>query len=206
MNRMFDMRSDQVRTYVNDGESCMSYLGKFLTLAEADTLFRSLHDTTMRKNAAMLWKREAENRFACAVGDAGRRYTYGYGKVKAEHMAHPWPAAMESVRDRVRELAKCNFDFALLNLYVDGIGSLGWHSDKEDDLMPGEPIASVSLGAERHFQWRHIGETKTEQTILLEEGSLLIMSGRMQDNYQHCVPPRVKVDKPRINITFRRLR
>lgn len=202
MNRAFDMRSDATKTILVDDGAWMTYLGKLLTLPEASDLFTMLHSTITNKNASMLWKREAENRFACAVGDAGRRYRYA----NAEHMAHPWPAAMESVRDRVRERVGCMFDFALLNLYVDGLGALGWHSDKETDLEPGAPVASVSLGAERAFQWRAIDETKATGTLLLEEGSLLVMGGTMQERFEHCVPPRLKVDRPRINITFRKLR
>ena len=66
-------------------------------------------------------------------------------------------------------------------------------------------LASLSLGAERDFQWRLIG-TSESTTLRLEQGSLLVMGGAMQTEYEHQVPARKRVAEARFNITFRRLR
>jgi alkylated DNA repair dioxygenase AlkB len=60
----------------------------------------------------------------------------------------------------------------------------------------------VSFGAIRDFQFRHI-ETKEKKSLQLGHGSLLIMAGQTQDNWQHQLPKRKKVEKPRVNLTFR---
>jgi alkylated DNA repair dioxygenase AlkB len=43
----------------------------------------------------------------------------------------------------------------LLNLYRNGVDSMGWHSDDERELGERPVIASVSLGATRRFRLRH---------------------------------------------------
>lgn len=98
------------------------------------------------------------------------------------------------------------FNFALVTLYPNGVASLGYHSDDEPDLVPGAPIASLSLGATRAFSVRRKGGSQTMFTVDLEHGSLLRMTGATQRHYQHCVPKRLRVTDPRINITFRCVR
>jgi alkylated DNA repair dioxygenase AlkB len=41
--------------------------------------------------------------------------------------------------------------------------------------------------------------------LLLSHGSVLIMQGETQHYWQHSVPKQAKVDKPRINLTFREI-
>ena len=79
---------------------------------------------------------------------------------------------------------------------------MGWHSDGEKDLKKNGAIASLSLGAERKFAFKH---KATQQTIsvLLEKGSLLEMKGITQENWLHRLPPTKKIKIPRINLTFR---
>ena len=63
----------------------------------------------------------------------------------------------------------------------------------------------MSLGAERFFDLRHrdTGETKR---VLLPHGSLLVMSGVLQQRWVHQVPAMKKVRAPRVNLTFRLVR
>ena len=63
-------------------------------------------------------------------------------------------------------------------------------------------IASLSLGAERKFSFKH-KETKQRIDVFLERGSLLVMKEETQKNWLHRLPPTKKVNSPRINLTFR---
>jgi alkylated DNA repair dioxygenase AlkB len=79
---------------------------------------------------------------------------------------------------------------------------MGWHADDEPELGHEPVIASLSLGDTRVFRMRH-KETKTVVELPLEHGSLLIMSGLMQQCWVHEIPKTKKPVGQRINLTFR---
>ena len=83
-------------------------------------------------------------------------------------------------------------------------GQPAWHSDGEKELVKNGAIASVSLGADRLFSFKHKKE-KEVKSFLLEHGSLLIMKGETQTHWLHRLPPTKKVHLPRINLTFRKI-
>jgi alkylated DNA repair dioxygenase AlkB len=68
----------------------------------------------------------------------------------------------------------------------------------------GGAIASVSLGAERRFAFKHRADKETV-SLTLEHGSLLVMRGETQQHWLHRLPPTRKVHTPRINLTFRQM-
>lgn len=94
------------------------------------------------------------------------------------------------------------YNSCLLNLYHNGDQGMAWHSDGEKDLKKNGSIASLTLGAERKFSFKH-KETKETISLTLENGSLLIMKGETQSHWLHRLPPTKLVSKPRINLTFR---
>jgi alkylated DNA repair dioxygenase AlkB len=79
---------------------------------------------------------------------------------------------------------------------------MAWHSDGEKDLKENGAIGSMSFGAERKFAFKH-KETKEKVSLVLEHGSLLVMTGRTQKNWLHRLPPTKLVSTPRVNLTFR---
>ena len=106
---------------------------------------------------------------------------------------------------QVSEQVGVEFNHCLMNYYRDGQDSMGWHCDDEPELGPDPVIASVSLGAERDFQFRVMtGEKRPSQTIRLKHGELLVMEAGCQAAWQHQLPKRAH-SAPRINLTFRRV-
>jgi alkylated DNA repair dioxygenase AlkB len=89
-----------------------------------------------------------------------------------------------------------------MNLYHNGSEGMGWHSDDEKTLGENPLIASVSFGAERVFKLKH-RESKEIVSVLLENGSLLVMKGATQHHWIHAMPKTKKITTPRINLTFR---
>ena len=87
-------------------------------------------------------------------------------------------------------------------LEIDNGRIFGWHSDAEKELQKEGAIASISLGAERKFVFKH-RNTKEKVAIVLKHGSLLIMKNQTQNFWMHCLPPTKKILVPRINLTFR---
>ena len=79
---------------------------------------------------------------------------------------------------------------------------MGWHSDDEKELEKNGTIASVSFGAERKFSFKH-KKDQTTFSILLENGSLLVMKDEIQLFWQHKLAPTKMVKSARINLTFR---
>ncbi len=79
---------------------------------------------------------------------------------------------------------------------------MAWHSDGEADLKKDGAIASLSLGAERKFAFKH-KQTGEKVTLTLEHGSLLVMKDTTQTFWLHRLPPSKKIVKPRVNLTFR---
>ena len=81
---------------------------------------------------------------------------------------------------------------------------MGWHSYDEKEILVNSSIASLSIGAERKFAFKHKA-TKETVSVMLENGSLLEMKGSIQQNWWHSLPKTKKVGTPRINLTFRQM-
>ncbi|MFZ0510672.1 MAG: alpha-ketoglutarate-dependent dioxygenase AlkB [Candidatus Nitrosopolaris sp.] len=102
----------------------------------------------------------------------------------------------------VEKLTETKFNSCLLNLYHNGNEGIAWHSDDEKSLEKNSTIASLSLGAERKFSFKH-KQTKQTISLVLEHGSLLIMKDATQTNWLHSLPKSKKITGPRINLIFR---
>ena len=125
---------------------------------------------------------------------------YRYSGQTLESM--PFTAPMHAILARITKLTGCTFNAVLINVYRNGMDSNGWHADNEKELGKNPIIASVSFGAERKFQLKS-RDGAVKKTILLENGSILLMGGTIQPEFIHCIPKEPKVALPRINLTFR---
>lgn len=147
-------------------------------------------------------KLRAIPRLQCWMGD--RASEYGYSGVRLSPC--PWHPCVRSIHDRVAALSAYSFNSVLINFYRDGQDSVAWHADDEKELGGTPVIASVSLGAERSFQLKQKHETPAQKYQLpLKNGSLLIMSGTMQQHWLHQLPKEKGLTEPRINLTFRNI-
>ena len=107
------------------------------------------------------------------------------------------------MRDLLHARLGIRFNFALANLYRDGNDAIGWHADDERELGASPCIASLSFGSPRRFCLRERGSERRRIDVMLESGSLLLMWGRSQRDWQHSVPRTRTAVGPRINLTFR---
>jgi len=99
-------------------------------------------------------------------------------------------------------LPRLGYNALLCNLYKNGNDSVGLHADAEPEMGP--VIASVSLGTERLFRLRGKGGV-IAFAERLPHGSLFIMAGDTQKNFQHEVAKEPEIALPRINLTFRHI-
>ena len=118
----------------------------------------------------------------------------------------PWREDLLAIKRRVEEASGKQFNGVLLNYYRDGNDSVSWHSD--GDGIPGRNliVASVSFGQERVFDVRNKMDHKRKFSLLLTNGSYLLMKGDFQDQWQHRIAKSKKAMLPRVNLTFRVLR
>ena len=181
----------------------LRFASGWLATAEADALFVSLHEGIhWETHRIRLFGREVDSpRLSCWIGDEGATYTYS----GARFQPHPWPAALLTVRQRLRDELGCVFNSVLANRYREGRDYMGWHSDDESELGPHPLIASLSLGATRRFVLKHRHESSCKLELELPHGSLLVMGGDTQRNHRHALPRTTRPVGERINLTFRRI-
>ena len=178
------------------------YYGKVLALDEANGYFQSLLQSISWKNdeIVVFGKRIVTKRKTAWYGDSNYAYIYS----NAEKKALPWTNVLANLKQIVENYSNTKFNSCLLNLYNDGNVGIGWHSDDEKSIEDSSCIASISLGAERKFSFKHKQSNKNI-SVLLEHGSLLLMKDATQKNWLHSLPKSVKLTLPRINLTFRRM-
>lgn len=181
-------------------DGVVDYYGLLLSVTDADYYFKTLFNTIEWKNdeAIIFGKRIVTKRKTAWYGDHAFEYTYSNTTKKAL----PWTQALKKLKGLVEQQTEESYNSCLLNLYHDGSEGMTWHSDDEDDLKKNGAIASLSLGAERKFSFKH-KKTKQSFSTNLENGSLIVMKGKTQHYWLHCLPKTRKVSEPRINLTFR---
>ena len=176
------------------------YYGQIMNTPKAIYYFDQLWNNIEWRNdeSFMFGKRIITKRKVAWYGDRPFPYTYS----NTTKVALPWTEDLLQLKSIVEEKAGDTFNSCLLNLYHDGSEGMGWHSDGEKELKKNGAIASVSLGADRKFAFKH-KTTKEKIDIFLEKGSLLVMTGTTQKHWLHRLPPTKKVKTARINLTFR---
>lgn len=181
-------------------DGIVRYFGKILDHTESQHFFEAFLSTIEWRNdeALIFGNKITTKRKVAWYGDQSFSYTYS----NTTKMALPWTKELLEIKAMVEVKTGETFNSCLLNLYHSGDEGMAWHSDAEKDLKRDGTIASLSLGAERKFSFKHkhTGETVS---LFLENGSLLTMEGKTQTYWLHRLPPTKKVLSPRINLTFR---
>lgn len=177
-----------------------TYQENWISGRDANDYFDRLLNTIAWENDVLniYGKRIVTKREVAWYGDK----PFGYSYSKTERTALPWTTELKELLRMVSEETGSGFNSCLLNLYHNGNEGMGWHSDDEKELLRDGIIASVSLGAERPFFFRH-KQTKEKIEVTLKNGSLLVMGGAIQRHWQHSLPKRKNIENPRINLTFR---
>jgi alkylated DNA repair dioxygenase AlkB len=178
----------------------VNYFGKIFSLENASLYFYALLNNIEWKNdeAFILGKHIITKRKVAWYADTAFEYTYS----NITKSALPWTKDLLELKQIAEEKTGENFNSCLLNLYHSGEEGMAWHSDGEKDLKKNGAIGSLSFGAERKFSFKH-KQTKEIVSLILENGSLLVMKGETQANWLHRLPPTKKILNPRINLTFR---
>lgn len=176
------------------------YYGPLISIAEANRYLNTFLETIEWKNdeAIIFGKRIITKRKVAWYGDTTFSYTYS----KTTKEALVWTAELLQLKKIIERKTGETYNSCLLNLYHSGDEGMGWHSDGEKELKKNGAIASVSLGAERKFAFKH-KETKEVVSQVLAHGSVLVMKDQTQSHWLHRLPPTTRVSTARVNLTFR---
>lgn len=182
-------------------DGIVNYYGPIMSAEKAESYFATLLKTISWKNdeAIIFGKHFVIGRQVAWYGDSAYSYKYS-GTTK---QALTWTNELQQLKALVESLTASKFNSCLLNLYHNGSEGMGWHSDDEKSLATNSAIASVSLGAERKFCFKHKNIPDQTISLILETGSLLVMQGSTQAHWLHHLPKSKKILKPRMNLTFR---
>lgn len=181
-------------------DGTVNYYGKLLNQPKADSYLESLLSNIEWRNdkAIIFGKKIITKRKVAWYGERPFEYTYS----NTTKRALQWTEDLLKLKKLVEKETGDTFNSCLLNLYHNGEEGMAWHSDGEKDLKKDGAIASLSFGAERKFAFKH-KETKEKIELILEHGSLLVMKDTTQTYWLHRLPPTKRINKPRINLTFR---
>jgi alkylated DNA repair dioxygenase AlkB len=173
---------------VDDAEGGIRYWPGFADAAEAEAWFAALRD-------GCAWQHQRRPMYDRVVDVPRLQAWYPLEQMPA---ASPLPEILV----RVRECIPGAYNSVGLNLYRDGQDSVAMHNDKLHTLVPGQPIALVSLGAPRRMNIRAKAGGRA-LGIDLEPGSLLVMSHASQTSHEHGIPKTTRPVPPRMSVVFR---
>ena len=88
-----------------------------------------------------------------------------------------------------------------VNLYRDQHDSTAWHGDNIGRIQAESIVPVLTLGASRRFLIRPT-EGGRAWTFRPASGDLIVMGGRAQRDWRHCVPKESSPSAPRISINF----
>lgn len=181
-------------------DGIVNYYGKILSQHDSgEYMNKLLNDIDWKNDEAVIFgKHIITKRKVAWYGDHDFSYTYS----NRTRQALPWTNDLLQLKSLVEEVSGQSYNSCLLNLYHNGEEGMAWHSDDEKSMAKDSAIASLSLGAERKFAFRH-KQSKQTLSLMLEPGSLLVMKGTTQTYWLHSIPKTKKVGEPRINLTFR---
>lgn len=181
---------------VEDGE--LSFLER-LSVPDGDMLARLIAETAWRAEFITVWgKRHPQPRLSAWYGEA----RYRYSGITLDPL--PFTALQLVLKQAVEQACGHRFNSVLLNYYRDGRDSMGFHSDDEPELGVRPAIASLSFGAPRTFILKH-KRSPAQMKLSLGDGSLLLMAGALQANWQHGINKTRAFCGPRVNLTFRKI-
>lgn len=210
LNRIIDVAGSYIISTEPSGVSRIQLLHNFIEQSECDWIFEQLSNEVP-------WKQQPvtkagltylQPRLTAWFGE----HPYAYSGISHELNLN-WTPTTEMLKDRIEEVTGFTFNSVLANLYRDGHDHVPWHSDDEYSLGDKPIIASLSFGDTRNFELRKKPPPDFKEPedcdypeyikIPLDAGSLLIMEGCVQNDWQHRVPREYHDRQPRLNLTYR---
>lgn len=198
---------EYILSKTENGVSSIKLFTHFIPQDETKWVFEQLlHEIPWQQESiVVIATRKLQPRLTAWYGDIP--YTYSGLTLKP----YQFSQALEILKEKMALKMSLNFNSMLANLYRTEKDSVDWHSDDEPSLGVLPVIASLSFGETRTFELRQkpsVGDDYSfsqHVKVPLSSGSLLIMEGATQIDWQHRVPKDYHDRDARINLTFRNI-
>ena len=130
-----------------------NYHGLVLDKKQCEFYYKKLMETIQFKNdeALIFGKKIITKRKVAWYGES--EYSYIYSKITKT--ANIFTKELLELKGIVEKESGETYNSCLLNLYHSGEEGMAYHSDGEKMLKKNGAIASLSLGAERKFSFKH---------------------------------------------------
>ena len=186
-------------------DSSITFYPEFLPQKLSNQLYLSLLEEVdwTQNDITIFGKTYKVPRLEAWYGDQDKSYTYSGITMSPK----PWLDSLLFIKSQIESEIPQQFNSVLINYYRNGNDRVGLHSDDEKELGPLPSIASVSLGADRVFRFKHkkFKQNALSESLTLPGGSLLVMEGITQKYWKHEVPRTSKPIGGRINLTYRNI-
>tara|TARA_B110000261_G_C12965265_1_gene310281 strand:+ start:185 stop:793 length:609 start_codon:yes stop_codon:yes gene_type:complete len=192
--------NNENKGYLDSNKSAITFISNFLDKETTEKLFNNLTKTTpWEQGVYKMFGRDVKTpRLLWAMRDDNFDIEKSYDITGSSI----WNNDIKKIKTNVENIIKKNIKYAQINYYRDGNDYIGWHTDSE--VMKGDLIASISIGATRKFQFQSIDNKESKYEIELTNGSLIIFDeDAAKTNWKHRIPKQPKIQEGRINITFR---
>jgi alkylated DNA repair dioxygenase AlkB len=198
-------------TYTN--KMCVMFIPNFLDETYANDLFDTLKNIKYNSDEdsmiKIMGKQMKIPRKQIAFGDPNANYHFSGTSVKASDWYNDNNCInsragreLMVIASRIGRLTGTEYNYVLVNNYVDQTNSIGYHSDDEKELGKYPTIAGISLGQERDIYFKS-NETDEIVKISLPHNSLYVMIHPTNQNWKHSIPKKAKRLGQRISLTYR---
>ena len=137
------------------------------------------------------------------------RWTASFGKsYDYSGMTYPYiemPNFLNSLIPTITALIGFTPNNCLINMYHDGLSSMGYHSDNTDILTPGTGVVIISIGSSRILRFKSKTDNTNIVDYVLNDGSIFYMNDDVQNDWLHSIP-KSDVTSPRFSLTFRNIK
>ena len=190
-----DLFAAEPRVLAEDAEGGIRYWPRFVGAAHAERWFEHLRDDVE-------WTSYSRPMYDRVVDVPRLVSAFPLDGSK------PLPAALQQAALAVSEGFGVAFTHVGMNFYRDGRDSVAPHNDKLHSIVPGYPIALLSLGSTRRMDIREKQPSghppkRRGWRLDLEAGSVLVMSHASQKTFDHGIPKTTSPVGPRISLAFR---
>jgi len=188
-----------------DGKySIFLYLPKFLSNNDINNLKNNLEKLNFKIGDCpreQLWFQKSGKYFA-------PHWHHRYDRWKSEEYPEFLKKIQKKIQKKISDIHKKypnisipDINSCLINKYYNGTHSIKPHCDNITSFGKYPTIIGISIGACRNIKLQRL-DNKKEDLFLLENGSLYIMAGSLQEKYLHSIP-KCNCNDIRYSLTFR---
>ncbi|WP_436535995.1 alpha-ketoglutarate-dependent dioxygenase AlkB [Actinoplanes sp. HUAS TT8] len=131
----------------------------------------------------------------------GRRFTEPRLTAEFPDIAEAPQPALRQIADALSDHYGTTYRKLWMNLYRTHRDSTGWHGDLIGKVQDISVVPVLSLGATRRFLIRP-ADGGPSTSLRVGPGDLVVMGGRSQLDWRHCVPKQQTPAGPRISVNF----